>query len=492
MKLKVKVLRFLAGRPIAVLNQSTANRINVHVGERIELSKYADSIVSIVDVSKDFIGKEEVAVSEEIIESLNIKENDEVEVSLANKPQSTLYIKRKMDGETLNKEEIHSIIKDIVENALTEAETAYFVAAVYKNKMTSLETEYLISSMVSVGKRLSFDGVVVDKHSIGGIAANRTTPIVVSICAAAGLTMPKTSSRAITSAAGTADVIESIARVEFNTEELKHIVKKTGACLAWNGILGLSPADDKLIQTERVLGLDPEAQLLASVLSKKIAVGSKYVLIDIPFGKSAKVTKERANDLKRKFEFFGKRFGLTLKCLLTNGEQPIGNGIGPLLEIRDVIKVLKREKDAPKDLEKKALILAGEILELSGKVKKGKGEQEAVNILNSGKAFHKFKEIIEAQSGKVPSFEEIQKKVGKFKKDIISDKNFKIKEINNKSMNLLASIAGSPMDKGSGIYLYHHIGDKIKKGDKLCTMYSDSKTRLENTLDLYNKLEPIN
>lgn len=491
MRLKVKVLRFMAGRPIAVLNHSTANRMNVHIGERIELSKYADTIVSIVDVSKDLIEKDEVAVSQEILESLNIKENDEVEVSLASKPQSTFFIKKKMDGQVLVKEEIYSIIKDIVDNALTEAETAYFVAAVYKNKMTNTETEALISAMVSAGKRLSFDGVVVDKHSIGGIAANRTTPIVVSICASAGLVMPKTSSRAITSAAGTADVLESIARVEFNTNELKAIVKKTGACLAWNGILGLSPADDKLIQTERILGLDPEAQLLASVLSKKIAVGSKHILIDIPFGASAKVTKERALDLKKKFEYFGKRFGLNLRCVLTNGEQPIGKGIGPLLEIRDVIKVLKQEKDCPKDLEKKALFLASQIFELCGKVKKGKGEHLANEILVSGKAMHKFKEIIEAQSGKVPSLEEIESRLGKLKKNILAEKNFKLKSIDNKAMNTIASVAGSPMDKGSGIYLYNHIKDSVKKGDKLITIYSDSKTRLDNALELYEKLQPI-
>jgi len=492
MQLKVKILKFMAGRPIAVLNQSTANHINVHVGERINLSKYADSIVSIVDVSKDLIGNDEVAVSQEIIESLNVRENDEVEVSLAQKPQSTFFIKKKMDGESLKKDEIHSIIKDIVDNALTEAELAYFVAAVYKNKMNNAETEALISSMVSVGKRLSFDGLVVDKHSIGGIAANRTTPIVVSICAAAGLVMPKTSSRAITSAAGTADVLESICKVEFNSEELKTIVKKTGACMVWNGILGLSPADDKLIQTERVLALDPEAQLIASVLSKKIAVGSKYVLIDIPYGSSAKVSKKNSAELKKKFEFFGKRFGLNIRCVLTDGEQPIGNGIGPLLEIRDVIKVLKQEQDMPRDLERKGIFLAGQIFELCGKTKKGKGEHLAMEILKSGKANHKFHEIMEAQHGKVPNIEDIEHKLGRSKKNILADRNMKIREINNKKLNAIASVAGSPMDKGSGIYLYHHLGDKVKKGDKLVTLYSDSKTRLENALELFEKLEPIN
>ncbi|MBM3247201.1 AMP phosphorylase [Candidatus Pacearchaeota archaeon] len=490
MKLKVKELRFMAGRPIAILNSWTANHMNVHVGERINLSKYSDDIVSIVDVSRDLISNNEVAVSQEILESLNIREGDEVDVSPASKPTSAFYIKKKMDGLVLNKDEIHTIIEDIVNNALTEAEIAYFVAAVYKNKMTAQETEALISSMVSVGKRLSFPGVVADKHSIGGIAANRTTPIVVSICVAAGLTMPKTSSRAITSAAGTADVIESIARVEFTTEELKKIISKVGGCMVWNGVLGLSPADDKLIQTERILGLDPEAQLLASVLSKKIAVGSKYVLIDIPFGESAKVDKKRALDLKKKFEFFGKKFGLNLKCVLTNGEQPIGRGIGPLLEIRDVIRVLKQE-DSPKDLENKALFLASELLELSGKCKKGKGYSLAKEILTSGKAFHKFQSIIEAQSGKVPTIKEIEQRLGKHKKDILAPTNMKIKSINNKKINAIASSAGCPMDKGSGIYLYKHVGDNVKKGEKILTIYSESKNRLEEALDLYKKINAL-
>jgi AMP phosphorylase len=490
MKLKVKALRFMAGRPIAILNSWTANHMNVHVGERINLSKYSDSLVSIVDVSKELINNNEVAVSKEILEFLNIHEDDEVEASPASKPASTFYIKKKMDGVILSKEEIHTIIQDIVNNALTEAEIAYFVAAVYKNKMSNQETESLISSMVSVGKRMSFDGTVVDKHSIGGIAANRTTPIVVSICVAAGLTMPKTSSRAITSAAGTADVIESIARVEFTTEELKGIIKKVGGCMAWNGVLGLSPADDKLIQTERILGLDPEAQLLASVLSKKIAVGSKHVLIDIPFGESAKVDRKKALDLKKKFEFFGKKFGLNLKCVLTNGEQPIGRGIGPLLEIRDVIRVLKQE-DSLKDLETKALFLASELLELSGKCKKGRGLNLAKEILISGKAFHKFREIIEAQSGKVPGIRDIDEKLGKNKKDILAQSSMKIKIINNKKMNAIAGAAGCPMDKGSGIYLNKHVGETVKKGEKLLTIYSESKNRLEDALALYKKVNPI-
>ncbi len=491
MKLKVKVFELLAGRPIAILNHYTANKINVHIGERILISKFGDNIIAIVDTSKAFLRSDEIALSREVMDALSIKEGDDVEVSLAERPQSTVFIKKKIDGCVLNKQEIETIIKDIVNNALTEAEIAYFVAGVYEYGMNNQETEDLIWAMVATGKRLNFQGQVVDKHSIGGIAANRTTPIVVAICAAAGLIMPKTSSRAITSAAGTADVVESIAKVEFAAGDIKRIVEKTGACMVWGGSLGLSPADDKLIQVERVINVDPEAQLLASVLSKKISVGSKHVLIDIPFGKSAKVDQKKGKELKKKFEYFGKKFGLNINCVLTNGDEPIGHGVGPLLEMRDILKVLKREKDAPKDLEEKALFLASQIFELCGKTKKGKSHVLAKEILENGKAFQKFKEIIEMQEGKVPAIESIEHKLGKFKKDFKADKNGKIKEVDNKKINMVGHIAGSPMDKGAGLYLYHHIGEHVKKGDKLVTIYADSEIRLKNAVEVYENTMPI-
>ena len=490
MKLNVKFLKFLAGKPIAILNNSTANRINVHIGERILISKFGDTLISIIDLSNELLKPDEIAVSEEIIKALSLKEGDDVEVSLAEKPESTLFIRKKIDNQKLEKNEITKIVTDIVNNALTEAEIAYFVSAVYQNGMTDTEIENLISAMVSTGKRLNFKGEVVDKHSIGGIAANRTTPIVISICAAAGLTIPKTSSRAITSAAGTADVIEAIADVEFSVDEIRRIVEKTNACMVWGGSLGLSPADDKLIQVERILSLDPEPQLLASVLSKKISVGSKHVIIDIPYGKFAKVDKKRGQFLKAKFEKLAKKFNLNLKCILTKGDEPIGNGIGPLLEIRDIIRVLKRD-DSPRDLENKAILLAGEIFELCKKTKQGGGEKLARDILNSGKAFSKFKQIIEAQRGAVPSIRELEYRLGKHTKNILAVKDSVIKEINNKKMNVIANIAGSPMDKGSGIYLHKHVGEKVKKGERIMTIYSDSDARLKNALDLHDKLLPI-
>jgi putative thymidine phosphorylase len=261
--------------------------------------------------------------------------------------------------------------------------------------------------------------------------------------------------------------------------------------MVWGGSLGLSPADDKLIQVERVLNLDPEPQLLASVLSKKISVGSKYVIIDIPFGKSAKVSHEKGLNLKKQFEKFGKKFGLKLKCVLTDGKEPIGNGIGPLLEIKDIIKVLNRAADRPLDLEKKSVYLAGQILELSGECKIGQGEEMAYQILESGKAKAKFTDIIRAQNGQVPTLEEIEKKLGKLKVNISAQKDGKIREIDNKKINMLAHMAGSPMDKGCGIYIYRHVGDKVKRGEIIATIYSESQARLHKTVTLFDTIKPI-
>src|SRR4030042_5655609 len=342
--------------------------------------------------------------------------------------------------------------------------------------MNMKETIYLINAIFHSGKTLKLNlknKLIADKHSIGGIPGNRTTPIIVSICASAGLIMPKSSSRAITAPAGTADVIETIAKVEFSVKELERIVRKVGACLIWGGSLEIVPADEKIISIEKMLNIDPEAQMLASIMSKKLASGAKYILIDIPYGKTAKVKREKALHLKRKFEALGRHFNKVLKVVLTKGEEPIGNGIGPSLEMRDIIKVLGQEKNRPLDLEKKSLFLAGQIFEMTKKAKKGDGVGLAENILNSGKAFAKFKQIIKAQKGNLDRL-----KYAKFKQDIFAKKSGTIKEIDNKKTTLLARIAGCPMDKSAGLYLYKHVKDKLSKGEKLLTIYAESKPRL--------------
>lgn len=490
MELKAKFLKWSAGLPVAMLNQKTAQKIGVHVQDRIcikTLTKYPKEISTIIDTVKRLIKENEIAVSSELKKRLGLRIGQKVEVTLALNPKSLFFIKKKLDNKKLSREEINEIIRDITNNSLSESEIALFVSGMYKHGMNLKETIYLIDAILESGNKFIFKNKVVgDKHSTGGIAGNRTTPIVVSICASAGIIMPKSSSRAITTPAGTADVIETIAPVDFSMKELKRIVKKTNACLIWGGALGIVPADAKIIQVEKMLGIDPEAQLLASIMSKKLAMGSKYIIIDIPYGKTAKVDKAKAIKLKKKFEQLGKHFKLKLKVVLTSAKEPMGSGVGPALELIDVIKILNPHEKGPEDLEKKSLFLAAELLEMTKKAKKGKGIDMAKEILSSGKAFEKFKQIIKAQGG---SLKEINP--AKFKKDVLSKKTGKIFNIDNKKINHLARVAGCPADKFAGLYIYYNLNEKVKKGEKILTIYSESRSRLNQALKFYKDKKPI-
>jgi AMP phosphorylase len=491
MQLKIKLLKWSAGLPVAMLNKKTAEKIGIHPRDMVNiktLSKHPREISAVIDVIKRrLVRKDEIAVSSELKKRLNLKIGEKVEISMLIPPNSMNFIKKKLSNKKLSEKEINIIIKDIVNNSLSDPEIALFISAVDKYGMTMKETIYLIKAIQKTGAQLKFrNKFVVDKHSIGGVPGNRTTPIVIAICASAGLIMPKNSSRAITSAAGTADVIETIARVEFSMKELKRIIKKTNAFMIWGGAIGMVPADSKIIRIEKSLKIDPEAQLIASIMSKKLAADSKYIIIDIPYGKGAKVDRKRALRLKRKFEYLGKYFKKNLKCILTDGSQPIGSGIGPVLELEDIIKILNPKEKGPIDLEKKSLLLAGKLLEMTGKAKNGCGIKMAEEILYSGKAFKKFKEIIKAQGGNLKKL-----KKAEFTHDIRAKKSGKIINIDNKKINSLAREAGCPLDKSAGIYFYVHVGDRIKKGDTIITIHAETLPRLNHAVRYYKKIKPI-
>ncbi len=487
MKLKVKNFNWLAGRPTAILNDKTAKKMNIFVNNRVEISN-DKKIYSIVGIFPKLVKKNEVGFSKELSEILNLKNDFSVNVRASELSDASFIIKKKMNGATLNAEELDFLISEIVHNNLNPAEIAFFTAAEKLNGMSFDEIVNLTSAMVKTGARLKWEGrYVADKHCIGGIAGNRTTPIVVSICASIGIVLPKTSSRAITSASGTADVIETISNVELSLKKITSVVNKTGACLAWGGSLGLAPSDDKIIQIERLLSLDIEAQLLASIMSKKISAGAKYILIDIPYGKGAKIENIKlAKKLGKKFIKLGKKFNLKMKVIYTDGVQPIGNGFGPVLEMIDVIKVL--QNNGPLDLKKKALYLATEIIKLCG-IKNAREKAEIA--LSSGNAYKKFREIINSQNGKNNFDEKVSNlKLAKFTKVIRAKKTGFISVINNKGINSLCRVLGTPETISAGVYLHKHIG-KVKKGEPLLTLYTESKTKMSDALKFLKEFQPI-
>jgi putative thymidine phosphorylase len=490
MRLKIKFLKWNTGMLGAMLNKKTADKLGIQSRDRIfikTLLKKPKEVFTFVNTIDGLVKENEIAVSSETKERISLKNGQRVFVGLAKDPKSVVFIRKKLDGRRLSGLEINEIVKDIVSNSLEESEIALFVSAIYEQGMNFQETVNLTKAILNTGFQVDLPyKIIADKHCIGGIPGNRTTPIIVSICAAAGLIMPKNSSRAITSAAGTADVIEAVARVDFTPKEIRKIVRKTNACMVHGGGLGMVPADSKIIQVEKILKIDPGAQLLSSIMSKKLAAGSTHVVIDIPCGRGAKFTRKKAFELKKGFEKLAQYFKIKLRCIITDGTQPIGNGIGPMLEIMDIIKVLDPMQQGPRDLEYKSLMLSGALLEMAGKSRKGEGIEMAKEILYSGRAFEKFKEIIRAQHGSLRRI-----KPAKYKKEVIADKSGTIREIVNQDISTLARIAGSPEDKMAGVFIYCHVGAKLEKGQNFLTIYSDSLIRLKRALEFYNKNKPV-
>src|SRR3989338_4336909 len=484
MKLRVKDIDISSGGPlVAVMNNKDATMFDLHVMDRIKIRKGKKIETVVVDIaqSSKVVPKGRIGVFEEVIHSLKLKNNDKVEIVIARKPLSIDYIKKKLDGQKLTKKEIDQIVWDIVHNKLSSVELTYFVVACYTNVMTTDETILLTKAMVKHGDVMKLSKYpVVDKHSIGGIPGNRTTMVVVPIIAAAGYYIPKTSSRSITSPAGTADTMETLADVTFSIKKMKEIVLKTRGCIVWGGSLNLAPADDKIIAVERPLEIDAESQLLASIMAKKHSVSSTHILIDVPVNKDSKVKNMvEALKLKKEFEKIGKKLKKHVKALITDGRQPIGNGIGPAFEARDVLWVLKRDPRRPIDLEKKCMMMCANIFSMAGLKD---GYKKALEILNSGKAYSKMVEIIKAQNGNEIAAEDI--KIGKYSHDVLSSKSGRVIAIDNMLISRIARIAGAPKDKGAGIYLYKHVGYKVKRGERLFTIYSESKHEFEYVKDV--------
>lgn len=425
------------------------------------------------------------ALSESAWKDLNAKEGDEVGFSHVQPVLSMRSIRAKMYGKELNYEAFQNIIDDIVKGQYSNIEIAAFITACGGDNLSIHEIIGLTKAMVNSGKKLSWrKKIVVDKHCVGGLPGNRTTPIVVAIIAEFGLTIPKTSSRAITSPAGTADTLETMTAVNLSIEQIQNVVEKENGCFVWGGSIKLSPADDILIRVERALDVDSEGQMIASVLSKKSAAGSTHVVIDIPIGKTAKVrTEEDAEKLKYYFNVVGKAIGIEVKVLFTDGTQPIGRGIGPSLEAMDVLSVLRNEKNAPQDLRKKALAIAASIIDMVNDKPNENGYIIAKKILSSGKAYDKFMAICIAQGG----FKEPEYAI--YKMNIHAEKSGMVTEIDNRKLAKVAKLAGAPHDCKAGVLLYTPLKTMVNKGDVLFCIYAETEGELKYAIE-YMKSEP--
>ncbi len=447
---------------------------------KIEVRANGVAIFATLNVVDDLalVGCNELGLSEDAFLQLAVRDGETVSVAQAEPPTSIGALHRKIAGERLNADDFLGIMTDISGLRYSKIELAAFVVASQRDELDREEVYFLTQAMVACGRKLDWhEPLVVDKHCIGGIPGNRTSMLVVPIVAAHGLLIPKTSSRAITSPAGTADTMEVLAHVALPFELMAEIVREHRGCLAWGGAAHLSPADDVLISVERPLGIDSAGQMVASILSKKIAAGSTHLVLDIPIGPSAKVrSMPDAQKLRRLFEYVAGRMNLSLDVVITDGRQPVGNGIGPVLEARDVMRVLENDPRAPNDLRQKSLRLAGRLIECNPDVRGGDGFAIARDILDSGRALRKMNQIIQAQGKKV--FDHNAPLLGSLGFEVVAAESGVVTGINNLQMARIARLAGAPKVIGAGVDLFYKLGDSVVKGAILYRVHANFPTDL--------------
>jgi thymidine phosphorylase len=475
--LKLRRLNIDTGREnmVVVSRRSAALRPDVfRAFRRVELRAGDKEMLATLLITDDgIVGADEIGLAEPAMHRFGAPPGTLVSVYPATPLESLDAVRAKVAGRVLADGEIAAIVDDISHYRYSDMEIAAFLIG-SASFMTSGELLALTRAMADAGTQLSWDRpMVVDKHCIGGIPGNRTSMVVVPIVAAHGLTIPKTSSRAITSPAGTADTMEVLARVDLDVAAMKEVVEACHGCLIWGGHVNLSPADDILISVERPLSLDTREQMVASIISKKVAAGSTHLLIDLPVGPSAKLTTAMdAMRLRKLFEFVGDHFGISIEVITTDGRQPIGNGIGPVLEAQDVMAVLRNDPEAPRDLREKSLRLAAHLIDMDPELRGGRGYARARDLLDGGAALRQMHKIIDAQgpSGCVTE-------VGALTSDVLAPRDGRLVALDCLGLNRLARTAGAPLDKGAGIRLFRKIGDNVEQGEPLFRIHASEPSQ---------------
>ncbi len=472
-----------------LLNEADAAKDGIGDADTLSIAWNDNNINVIIHLTSTDIEPGYVGIYSDIWEKFEVENDGIVDIFLPEPSQSVDIIRKKMLGKKLTEAELQTIMKDMGSRRIGEIETAYFMSTFFNPGFDEEETLWMTKAMAETGDILSFKDIkgngdlVVDKHSIGGVAGKAVTPVLVPIIAAFDLIIPNTSTRAITSPAGTSDILEVVMPVSLNEEEITSTVKKTGACMVWGGALDLAPADDVLIHVERVIHMESYQKLMVSIVAKKISMGITHIVIDIPYGRGTKVQNpEDVEPIKKGFEKLFKKVGINAFVYTRPVFGPDGRGVGPNLEMKEVLKILERREGRSKELESLALTMAGYLLELSGKALGGKGYDMALEKLDNKEALKKFWDIAKAQGAvKVVDSEDINP--GKFVKEIVSDFDGSIKFVNNKELMKISRLLGCPGIKEAGIYLHKTCSETVKKGDTLMTLYSSSQARIDSAME---------
>lgn len=493
MDFKAKLIEIEPGYNVVVVNEETAMALGFDVSDRVLVRADGRSAVAIVDHTKTFVKNHELGVFQDLAKALSIGEAMTVSVEPAPQPASLDYIRKKLDGGVLSEEEVRTIIADVMSQKLSSAELASFVSAVYTKGFSTDETTALTQAIIDSGEVIipPFQPVA-SEHSIGGVAGGRSSMLLVPIIASLGICVPKTASRAISSASATADVMEVLAPVSFNSKQILEILRRAGACIVWGGAVNIASADDKFIRIRRPLRLDPQPLLVASILAKKKAEGAQFVVFDIPVGRGVKIPDaEKGRELARTFEVFATKLGIRAVSTISDGSEPLMHSLGPALEARGVLELLaSRGKKGEQTLLEKACIASGALLHAIRGITREEGYRLARQQVENGQAYEKMRQIIEAQGGD-PDLKPEQIELGSHRESVFCEGQGRIAHIDNQAVSRVLRALGAPKDKRAGLAIKVSKGQQAGQGGELFELYASTPELLANGLEAVKKVSLI-
>ena len=469
------------GGLLVILNAEQAAKYGIKENDKISLIRKGEEYVVDVALSSDYIKANQIGVTQDFLNAYPMQEGDNVLVTFTQgNPLSMKAIRKKMLGEKISDEEIDAIVDDIQNNKLSDLVLAYYTATSFFYKSDPHELAYTTKATAYTGDMYRFPGIVAGKYSIGGVPGNETTMVIVPILASLGITVPKTFSKAITSPAATGECVNVLMDISFKKSEIIRMTDKNGACLVRNEGLNLAPANDRIIKVSSPLGMEPYARMISSIMAKNYAMGINHCLIDIPMGPTAKVANEEdAKRVAKHFKTIGESLGIKMDVQITEANQPVGKGIGAALQTREALRILQNHPEKSDDLYEKCIFLSARVILLCGfATTMAEAKKLAIKQLKNGAARKKMTQIISAQNGKNPDIKADEIQLGKLQYEVKAEQDMIVEGVDMRYLNTIVRTLGAPAEYKAGILLHKKLGDKIKKGEVMYTLYSESTTKM--------------
>lgn len=404
-------------------------------------------------------------------------------------------IMKKRDGHELSTEEINYFIENYTKGIIPDYQASALLMAIYLNKMNKRETLDLTKAMINSGDTFDLsriNGIKVDKHSTGGVG-DTTTLVLGPMVAACGVPFVKMSGRGLGHTGGTLDKLESIKgfRVELSNEEFENIANEINIAIC-SQTANITPADKKLYALRDVTAtVDNISLITASIMSKKLAIKSDGIILDVKVGSGAFMKNlDDAIKLAKEMVEVGNLYGRRTIAVVTNMDEPLGRAVGNALEVKEAIDTLKG--NGPEDLYELVLVLGSKLLVLAGKVDNEEdGRKMLVDVIDSGKALEKFKELVKYQGGDVSYVEnpELLPKA-KYIVEVKSASAGYVKAINAEEVGKCALALGagretkeSQIDLAAGIVLNMKVDDKVEVGETLAYVHGNDLSKVEEVKD---------